>query len=132
MTQQLIEALEDLISALGDDHARCEWCDNLDHFQYDTEPHHLECRIGKYEALIAEAKAVPAIVYAIDEEHVQLFWDEDCMEDRPDLHWYQLSDGMREKYREEVRAVIVDQDVSDTVREIVWNIASRHLGANTE
>ena len=72
------------------------------------------------------------IVWAVTDEQVGLMWNEDVMENRSDLHWDNLNQEDRDRYRENIRATIVDQNVMDTVREIVWNIASRHLGANTE
>ncbi len=72
------------------------------------------------------------IVWAVTDEQVGLMWNEDVMENRSDLHWDNLNQEDRDRYRENIRATIVDQNVMDAVREIVWNIASRHLGANTE
>ena len=55
---RLITALKGIISGLGDDHAECEWCADLDWYQTDEDPHHIECRVGKTETLIAEIEEI--------------------------------------------------------------------------
>ena len=132
MQGELIATLEDFITSLADDHQICQWCEDLEWHQQDDELHHDECKIGKAEALIAEAKAQPQIIYYVDDETIQYQWDEGAMEDRPDLHWDKLTPEVRETIRERLGDALCNSSIPDIVVEIVFDVGYSHLGVNTE
>ena len=82
--------------------------------------------------MVEAYRGTPTLVYAVDDENIQIPWDEEAMDERPDLHWDKPDPELRDAMRERIGNALCNSSIPDSVKEIVFDVGYNFRGARTE